>query len=424
MKKVLVIAYYWPPAGGPGVQRWLNFIKYLPGFGIEPVLYIPENPHYPLLDQSLLAEVPKELKIYRQPIREPYRWAGFLSPKKTRRISSGIIGDGKQGLLERGMLWVRGNFFIPDARKNWVGPSLKRIPEIIGQEHIDTIITTGPPHSLHLIGMGLKRDMGLTWVADFRDPWTSIGYHGKLKLSKWAQRQHRHMEREVLGACDRVVVTSNTTREEFSTITNTPISVITNGYEPRSIDTKPVMDDKFTLSHIGSLLTGRNPTGLWQALSELVREDGDFARDLQLRFTGVVSHEVMESINSFGLTPYTQVTGYVSHDQARKLQEGSWVLLLVEIDSPETRGIIPGKLFEYMATSRPILAIGPSSWEAGEIVRATRTGTVFDHKEVSRLKEVLLSWHAAYSMGKLEMRTQGVDRFSRRALTEKLARLL
>ena len=157
MRKILVIAYYWPPAGGPGVQRWLKFVKYLPEFGIEPIVYVPENPSYPIVDEKLVREVPDSIKIVKQPIREPYGWASLLSKKKTKTISSGIIKEKDPSFIEKVLLWIRGNLFIPDARKLWVKPSISYLAKVIADEGIETIITTGPPHSLHLIGLGLKK---------------------------------------------------------------------------------------------------------------------------------------------------------------------------------------------------------------------------------------------------------------------------
>ena len=179
-KQVLIITYYWPPAGGPGVQRWLKFVKYLPDFGIEPIVYCPVNPSYPIVDKSLLAEVSADIKIIKQPISEPYRFANLLSKKDAKQISSGVIPKTKkQSVVQRLLLYVRGNFFIPDARKNWVKPSVEFLSDYIKDNNIETVVTTGPPHSLHLIGLQLKEQLGVKWLADFRDPWTTIGYHKK-----------------------------------------------------------------------------------------------------------------------------------------------------------------------------------------------------------------------------------------------------
>ena len=198
MRKVLVIAYYWPSAGGPGVQRWLKFVKYLRDYDVEPTVYVPENPHYPIIDENLIQEIPEGIKVIKQPIKEPYAWASLLSKKKTKTISSGIIQEKEPAFVEKLLLWIRGNLFIPDARKFWVKPSIKFLSEIIEQEKIETIITTGPPHSIHLIGLGLQEAKKVQWLADFRDPWTSIGYHKKLKLSKASQQKHQDWKKKSL----------------------------------------------------------------------------------------------------------------------------------------------------------------------------------------------------------------------------------
>lgn len=420
MKKVLIVTYYWPPAGGPGVQRWLKFVKYLPEFDVEPIVYIPQNPHYPIQDTSLSNEVPDGVTIYEHNIFEPYRLASLIARKKTKRISSGIIQTKHPSVLEKAMLWIRGNFFIPDARKYWVKPSVKFLSEVLQKEKISTIITTGPPHSVHLIGKQLKEKHGLKWLADFRDPWTSIGYHKKLRLSKASQRKHKKLESEVLNSADQIIATSNTTKKEFDKITNKPISVITNGYDTRR-NGKIHLDEDFTISHIGSLLTGRNPNNLWKALSELASENEMFRSKLQLEFIGVVSQDVLNSLNRYELMPYLKLTGYVPHAQAVRKQQRAQLLLLVEIDAEETIGIIPGKLFEYMAAKRPILAVGPKNWEVGKLIEETQTGVLFDYESISELKILLLEWFSDYKKGMLKISPKNIEAYSRKELTRNLA---
>lgn len=425
MKKVLVVTYYWPPAGGPGVQRWLKFVTYLRDFGVEPILYIPKNPSYPITDPTLLKEVPASLQIYTHPISEPLQWTGRLLKRKVRRISSGIIAQRKSSLLERMLLWVRGNFFIPDARVLWVKPSLAFLEEVLKKEQIDTLVTTGPPHSMHLIGYGLKKKFGIKWVADFRDPWTSIGYHDRLKLGRRAQKRHKMLEKQVLSTADKILVTSKTTREEFRAITSKPIRVITNGYEAANYDAgSGSLDEKFTLSHIGSLLSGRNPEALWQALEELTEEDKAFKEAFRLQLVGVVSGEVLESIRNHNLQPFLKHVNYVPHQEAVQLQQQSQALLLVEIDSTESRGILPGKLFEYLASKRPILAIGPEQWEAGAMILETRAGAVFTYGAGPDIKKTLLRWFDDYRSGRLMSKATGITKYSRREVTRTLAREL
>lgn len=423
MKKVLIITYYWPPAGGPGVQRWLNFVKYLRDFDIEPVLYVPENPSYPIIDSSFEKEIPKDIKVYKYPIFEPYRFASIFSRKKTKRISSGIIQTKNQSITEQFLLWVRGNFFIPDARKYWVKPSIKYLYDVIDNEGIDTIITTGPPHSVHLIGHYLKELKKIKWIADFRDPWTSIGYHKKLKLTVLAKQRHTELEKLVLTNADKIVVTSQTTLKEFRSITKQPIVVITNGYDT-TLPEQVTLDKKFTISHIGSMLTGRNPENLWKVLSELIKENEIFKEKLVLQFIGVLSKDVLKSIENFGLKNHINVLGYVSHKEAIVYQQKSQILLLAEINSEETTGIIPGKLFEYMAAKRPILGVGPEDWEVATMVSESKTGAIFDYTSHYQLKNVLLNWFHQYQEQKLTVNSVGIDKYSRRELTRKLSELI
>ncbi|MCK0189300.1 glycosyltransferase family 4 protein [Arenibacter sp. F20364] len=423
MQKVLIITYYWPPAGGPGVQRWLKFVKYLRDFEIEPIVYIPENPNYPIIDESLLDGIPEGIKVYKKPIFEPYGFARFFSKKKTKQISAGIINSKNQSSLEKLLLWIRGNLFIPDARKFWIKPSVKFLGDVIEKEKIGTVITTGPPHSLHLIGLELKKRNKVRWITDFRDPWTSIGYHKKLKLSVSSQAKHKQLEHLVLNEADKIIVTSDSTQREFSKITQKPITVITNGYD--TIEGNPVtLDNDFTISHIGSLLTGRNPLNLWKALSELIYEVPDFKKSFKLQLAGVISSDVLESIYFYGLQPYTKLLGYFSHDKAVQYQRKSQVLLLIEIDSEETQGIIPGKVFEYMAAKRPILGVGPSNWDVGEIIAGSNTGKTFDYQQYNEMKSTLLEWFQDYKKKQLALPFAEVEQYHRRELTGKLSKYL
>ena len=423
-KKLLIITYYWPPAGGPGVQRWLKFVKYLPDFNVQPIVYIPENPTYPIVDEGLMSEVSEKAIILKNKIFEPYQLAGFLSKKETKKISSGIIPAAKkQSFVEKMMLWVRGNLFIPDARKFWVNPSVQYLKKYIQENNIDTIVTSGPPHSLHLIGLKLKQELGVKWFADFRDPWTTIGYHKALKLSSFADKKHKALEHQVLNTADTIIVTSKTTKTEFQAITNKPIEVITNGYDVENVP-KQTLDEKFTMAHIGSFLSDRNPKILWESLKELVSENEVFKNHFQLKLIGKVSQEILDSISEFKLDAYLNNLGYVSHSEAIKHQKASQVLLLIEIDSEETKSIIPGKLFEYMVSERPIIAIGPKDSDFAEIITSTNTGVFFTYNEKERLKKTILSNFELYLEKKLQVYPVGLQQYSRKSLTEKLAKLI
>ena len=423
MKRALIITYYWPPAGGPGVQRWLKFVTYFKEFGIEPVVFIPDNPHYPLQDKSIASEIPEGIEIIRFPIKEPYGFAKIFSKKKTNQVSSGIITNKNQSVLEKLLLWIRGNFFIPDARIGWVKPAVGFLKEYLAKNDMDIVISSGPPHSLHLIGMALKEKLGIKWVADFRDPWTTIHYHQSLRLNKRAQKKHLKLESQVLNNADLVVVTSLNTKKEFQKTTNKPIEVITNGYDiSEKIESN--LDAQFSIVHIGSLLTNRNPEILWEVLSELKEENKAFSKALLIKLVGTVSEDVLKSIEAVGLTANYKTLGYVSHQEAIQIQHDAQVLLLVEMDSPETKSIIPGKLFEYVAANRPILALGPDGSDVEGILKETNSGNYFKYTDKEKLKKQLQLYYEAYLKANLHVNSQNTEKYSRRELTKSLSCVL
>ncbi|MFM1877351.1 MAG: hypothetical protein RLZZ241_217 [Bacteroidota bacterium] len=420
-KKVLLLLYYWPPAGGPGVQRWIFFVRYMRDFGVEPVLFLPDNPHYPLQDPKLKEELPQNLIIYKSEFWEPYKVSSLFGKQKTKRLSSGIIHRKKAGIIERMLLWVRGNLFIPDARKFWIKPAVKALPDILKAEGIDTIITSGPPHSLHLIGLELKKVFPVRWIADFRDPWTAIGYMDALFPGKRAMRKHISLEREVLQSADAIITTSEHTRQAFQKITTKPISVITNGYNTEP-GTGAQPSGKFVLAHIGSLLSDRNPEGLWLALRELCTRYPEFKRDLQLEFTGVISQEILQQLADYGLDELTYTRPYVPHQEALLLQRNAQILLLIEIDAPRTAGILPGKIFEYLAAKRPILAVGPAGWEATQLIAATDSGRGFSNDQIQEICDCIWEWYGKYQKQELIGRPRGFEQYHRKSLTERLVK--
>jgi len=424
MKRALIITYYWPPAGGPGVQRWLKFVKYFRNFGIEPIVYVPENPNYPLMDKKFMDEIPSDIEILKYPIKEPYGLAKVFGKNKTKQLSSGIITPKSDSAIEKVLLYVRGNFFIPDARVGWVKPSVRFLSGYLIENPVDVLITTGPPHSLHLIGMQLKHAMGIKWLADFRDPWTTIHYHQALRLNQRSQIKHEHLELEVLNTADVITVTSPTTKSEFRLKTKVPIHVITNGYD-EDIEEKVVeLDPYFSISHIGSLLSGRNPVIFWKILKEISEELPTFNKDLQLNLAGAVSEEVINSISENGLTSHTQYLGYISHAEALKLQKRSQLLLLVEMDRPETKCIIPGKLFEYLAAKRPIIAFGPQGSDIKDILDDTKAGLFFDWKNNDSVKSTILKYYDDFKNKRLEIVPKDIRKYSRKELTHKMANLI
>lgn len=425
MKKVLIITYYWPPAGGPGVQRWLKFVKYLPSYGVQPIVYTPENPSYPTLDDSLCREVPKSVTVLKKSIFEPHQLGKIIAKNDISTYSAGIINEASsQSLMQQWMLYVRGNFFIPDARVLWVRPSIKFLKKYMDEKSIETIITTGPPHSLHLIGQSLKKHFpNVRWIADFRDPWVNIDYHEQLKFRQHTQQKHILLEKQILDQADQVIVTSYETLAEFSSKTSTPIELITNGYD--ELDSLDVdVSENFSVMHVGSLVSTRNPVVLWEAFAQLIDENPLFRQFFELHLVGKVSQTILDTIESLGLKKYVFIDGYLPHLEALKMQHQAQLLLLIEANQPQKKGIIPGKVFEYMLTQRPILAMGPEKWDVIQLLEQTKAGKVFNYHEKQEVFLQLKAYFQEYLAGKLKVESADISCYSRKNLTEKLSKIL
>ncbi|MEE4259002.1 MAG: glycosyl transferase family 1 [Bacteroidales bacterium] len=429
MKKVLIITYYWPPSGGGGVQRWLKFAKYLRKFGWEPVIYTPENPERPVEDYSLLKDIPEHLTVIKKTIKEPYGLYKKLTGKsKEQKIQTAFLSESgsKNSLLENLSVWVRGNLFIPDARKSWIKPSVKFLSKYLVEEQIDTIVTTGPPHSMHMIGYHLKQKLQISWLADFRDPWTNIDYYDQLKLAKRADRLHHKLENEVLTNADAVTVVSPGMIRDFKEKVERDYFFIPNGYDEvdMKLGEKTSKSEKFTLSHIGSLTRTRNPENLWRALQELVSENIQFASHLEIKNIGKMDFNAVESLKRAGLEKYLTAINYLPHSKVIDEQRNASMLLLLINDTPNAKLILTGKIFEYMASNTPIVCIGPVDGDAAKIIQNKKCGEVFDFNEVRSLKKHLEDNYKKFKRNKLVSDCKDTDEFERRNLTEKLAEVL
>ena len=409
--KVLIITYYWPPAGGSGVQRWLKFVKYLQDFGVEPVVYIPKNANYPINDFSLESDVPKNIEILRYPIKNPQ---DFLPTKQHKK---GVANVSKGGFLS----WVRGNFFIPDAKKYWIKPSVKFLKKYLSENKVDAVITTGPPHSLHLIGFQLKKELNIKWLADFRDPWTSLYYNEDFNLSSFAKEKNKKLETEVLKNADIVLTVSNSLKKEFSK-TAKKVAVITNGFDSEVYlkDTQK-LSSKFSISHVGLLPKQSNPTILWEALKEISEENPQFLKDLEINLTGNVNDVTLQGLKDIGLDNNLVLNGYVSHKAAIELQQQAQVLLLLIPKTVNSQGIITGKIFEYLQAKRPILAIGPEDGDLAAILNNTNAGFIVGFEEKLKLKTVILELYNKYKNGNLAVDSSNIEQYHRKNLTEKLS---
>jgi glycosyltransferase involved in cell wall biosynthesis len=428
MKKLLIVTYYWPPLGGGGVQRWLKMSKYLREFGWEPVILTTEGAETGMIDESLLSEVVEGTQVYHVPIWEPFSlYKRFLGKNKDERMYSGFLSDSEESSnwKKELSLWIRGNVFIPDAKRFWIGPASKKLRWILRNEKIDAIVSTGPPHTTHLIAMKGRGSRNIPWIADFRDPWTNIDFYEKLKLSKWADKKHHRLEKRVLRTASAVVTVTWSWAEDFFNDSGVRPEVITNGFDPADFEQKPsVLDSKFSLAHIGSLNPDRDPTVLWQALSELKQEIAGFEKDLEIKFIGPVDGQVYQSIRSFELEGSVNDLGSMPHKQVMPLMMRSQILLLLVNNTANVSGIIPGKLYEYLGSRRPVLCIGPEHNDSVRVVRETGGGAAIGYDQVNEMKAYITTSYDAYKKGQLNSRSEGIERFSRQKLAGDYGQLL
>ena len=431
MKRVLIITYYWPPSGGSGVQRWLKMSKYLPEYGWQPVIYTTENAEYPIIDHSLEKDVAPNIEVIRRPINEPYSaYKKFLGIKKEETVKMGFIQEKEKNKSWKSdlSLWIRGNFFIPDARCGWVKPSVRFLKEYLNEHPVDAIISTGPPHSMHLIALKLKEALGLPWIADFRDPWTEIDYYNDLHLTAWADRKHHRLEQEVLTKADKVVTVAPDGARRLGRLGNRNVRTIYNGFD-RDDDTQtPVnLSEQFTITYLGVLSKIQNPSNLWQALAELIKEDSGFDKNLKINMIGQIDSAVVSSIDENGLTQHVAYSPYMPHDQVSAVHRSSTLLLLLLMpdSEPRAKGLLTGKLFEYMASGRPILCIGPEDGDAARILRETGAGQTISFEDKEKMKEALKNLYQRYLENTLEGNTNPkVENYSRQVMTQQYAALL
>ena len=420
--KVLIVTYYWPPAGGSGVQRWLKFVKYLRDFNIEPVVYTVKNPNYPHVDETLAKDVPQGIEIVRHPIFEPNNFLVKSGKKKKKEVA---FQNPNPSFVGKILQYIRINYFVPDARKFWIKPSVRFLKKYLSQNKIDAIITTGPPHSLHLIGLKLKEQLNIKWIADFRDPWTDIYYNSSFKMSQRTMKRHEKLENKVLELSDHVITTNFHLNDLFSQRTTTPVSLITNGYDDEAAKTKRTQPNEgFSLDYIGYLPQESDPLALWQAVSELCEEHTDFQKEIRINLTGDINKIVLQSIRKYGLDSVTQIEGYVTHQKAVEMQHSANVLLILIAKSDQSKQITPGKIFECLQAKRPILAVGPTDGGAANILKDTEAGSIFDYNDKEGIKKFIFTLYKQYQKGNLEVHSKNINRYHRKELTRKLASVI
>jgi glycosyltransferase involved in cell wall biosynthesis len=434
VNKVLIISYYWPPSGGAGVQRWLKFVKYLREFGWEPIVYTAENAEYPVLDHSLEKDIPEGVEVWQQPIKEPYHYyKALLGQKKTERVYSGFLQErGKRNWKQKLSLFIRANVFIPDARCMWISPSARYLIKKIRQEKIDLIISTGPPHSMHLIAQKVKKAVNIPWLADFRDPWTNIDFADDLPFTKYALRKNERLEKKVLIDADAVVVVSELMKEEFETKSGREVQLITNGFDPDDFnaDKSTSIKDETTFSivHTGSLNNRRNHIALWNAIAELKTEAPKLYEKIQIQLIGKTDVDARNDIEKSGLQEITSFIEYMPHQEVSSIQLKADILLLLINRFGDggdrfksSKGTLTGKMFEYLACEIPILAIGNTDSHLARILQETQAGEVCDFDDKQAIKNFIIRTYEGKNQVK---KSDLINKYSRKELTAKMAELM
>jgi len=423
MKKALIISYYWPPSGGIAVHRCLKFAKYLHEFGWEPVICTADNPEYPVLDEGNFKDVHNGTTIIKTRIWEPYNLFKMITGKKREeRIHNVFIEEDKPSLGHKLGIWIRGNLFIPDARKFWIRPSVRFLSKYLEENPVDVMFTNGPPQSTHMIAYGVKKKLGIPWHADFQDPWTQVDYFPQLMLNPVSLKIHKSMEQRIFRYADKVTICSDTWKHDLESIGAKDVGVIVWGYDEDDFkDINVELSPKFTLSHYGSLGPDRNAKTLWKACSIIAKENEQFANNLEIELAGFIGHAIIKEIESLGLKKNLILFEHLSRNETLQRMHRSQVLLLILNDMPNVNGRLPGKLFEYLASRRPILVIGPEESDASKIVHGVNAGYTCSFNNLEKTIETIKVLYDKFQKNRLLSNETDISQYSNRNLTKKLA---
>lgn len=427
MKKVLIITYYWPPSGGAGVQRWVKFAKYLSrmGVGVYILSVDPKYATYPQTDESLLKDIPENVTVFHTKSFELYSLYKKFSSNK--EVPYGGFANTKElNLKEKVLRFARGNFFIPDPRKGWNRYAYAKAKKIIAENRIDTVVTTSPPHSTQLIGLKLKKQLKINWIADFRDPWTDIYYYKDLYPTKLATAINKNWERKIFRSADKIITVSNDLKRLFSgkseNIEN-KIEVIPNGFDLDDFaNVRAEKSDYFYISYVGTISTDYKIDGFIEAVRHLPAE---IKAKVRIRFIGQMVPEHLARFENAGLKEMIETIGYVKHSEAIKYLFSSSVLLLIIPDVENNAGIVTGKLFEYLASNRPILLIGPENGDAAKIISDSKSGVICSYTDSEKIREALLKFYNDENNSEaLNERNPATLKYSRENLTKQLLKFL
>ena len=428
LKKVLLITYYWPPCGGIGVLRCLKFAKYLRKYGWEHIIFTADDAHYPSLDFSNDKDIPEGIQVLKQKIWEPYHIYKYITGQKPDANVNNVFyaSEKKTGLMHNLSVWIRSNFFIPDARALWIKPSVKYLLVWLKDNPVDAIVSNGPPHSNTRIATLLKKATGIPWLADFQDPWSQVDYFSMLKLTRWGRQKHLRMEQEVFQFADAISIVGPTWKKDLESIGARDVQVLPWGFDREDFkNLAPINEPGFSCTHTGILGLDRNPTELWDALQQLEAENPALFNEFHAHLIGLIDSSVQAETKHRGLDKKIKITGAVERSTALAFTQGSSFLLLVLNRQENATGRIPGKFFEYLASGRPILAIGPAHSDVASLMEASKAGYYIAFGDVAGCKTALENLYNAYQKGRLKGAAEvDIQAFSNEVSTQKLANLL
>ncbi len=433
MKKVLVISYYFPPSGGPGVQRVLKFVKYLPEFGWEPVVLTVEDGDFPARDESLLDEIPASTRVYRTKIFEPYSVYRRMTGKPANApvdVENIPTGASKRSFMEQVAGMVRETFFIPDARIGWAPYAVPEAVRIARREAVDAVYTSSPPYTSAVIGLELKRRLNLPWVAGFRDPWTGfLSSPDRWFLPKLVDTS---IERAVFNRADVIECAwkgiVEDFRRKFPQGNHYKCVHLPNGFDPADYptDVPRGRNDRFTVTYTGSMYGKRNPGTFLRAVEELVQEGTVDDEKIRLRFIGRFGSEVKEMLAASPLRMSIERNDYVPHHESIRSLMTSDMLLLVVDESKDSREIVPGKVFEYLGARKPVLALTDTEGAVADLIRETGAGTAVQNQDIPGVKRAFVECYRKflYNDPCAAPNDDAIRTYERKEVTRRLAELL
>ncbi|MFZ4399987.1 MAG: glycosyltransferase family 4 protein [Bacteroidales bacterium] len=429
MKKVLIITYYWPPSGGAGVQRMLKFVKYFSQFEIEPIVITVDDKKasYQLKDETLLIDIPANLRIIKTNTFEPFEIYKVLVNKK-EIPHSGFANEPNPGLMQKIMRFIRGNLFIPDARIGWNRYAYKAALQIIKSEKIDAIITSSPPHSTQIVGLKLKKKFNIPWIADLRDPWTDIYFYNKLFHTSLAKKIDSNYEKKVLENADSIVVVSQDIKRIFTTKSNIinedKIIVLPNGFDEDDFsENVNINPNEFSITYTGTFADIYKIDGFLAAYKKLIETNKDTT--IKLKFIGMISESLPKKIKKLNLQDHVSFENYVPHKESIKFLQKSSILLLVIPKMDKNEGILTGKLFEYLGSGKPILCVGPPKGDAAAIINECNAGNVFDYNDENNMINFLEKNLKYWKENRTDKITNIIiDKYSRKNLTKELSNII